>query len=116
MEAQPVPGVRSDVLLTRPKRPPVAVEIVVTHDIESKTSARYVDVGVPVLVVEPTWDTLRSRERSFAPTRTLSTAFRCRACRRREVELDALQAHVDTVLTPLNQRRPSLAAPLPVRG
>lgn len=54
-----VPHTRSDLVVYRPNQNPVVVEIVVTHDLEPETAARYNDAGTTVFVVKPAWETLR---------------------------------------------------------
>ena len=87
-----VPHVRSDIAVLRPEQAPLAIEVVVTHDLEPDTESRYLTAGVPVFVVKPAWDTLRNLERSITPSRTMGVqSVRCDECRRvarRKDELD----------------------------
>lgn len=59
-EISPCEGVRSDVLgcdLTGVPR--VAIEVVVTHAPEEATIAKYLEAGVSVLILRPTWEVFR---------------------------------------------------------
>lgn len=63
IEDQPCEGVRSDVLARdQAGVPRLAIEIVVTHDLEDLTIGRYRDCGVRVLVLRPIWETLNELE------------------------------------------------------
>ena len=76
---------RSDLVVYRPNQNPVVVEIVVTHDLEPETAARYNDAGTTVFVVKPAWETLRDLERGITPDRSMGgRPVHCAECRRAE--------------------------------
>ena len=76
---------RSDLVVYRPGQNPVVVEIVVTHDLEPETAARYNDAGTTVFVVKPAWDTLRHLRHGFIPDRSMGVRpVQCDECRRAE--------------------------------
>lgn len=55
-EARPCDGVVSDVLgLDNHDNPRVAIEVVVTHDVEAETLDRYRALGIEVLSLHPSW-------------------------------------------------------------
>jgi hypothetical protein len=54
-EARPCDGVVTDVLGLDHEKPRVALEIVVTHDIEAETMVRYQALGIEVLSICPSW-------------------------------------------------------------
>ena len=53
-----VEGTRSDIVIGRATKPPLVIEVVVTHEIEEATRLRYEQSGLPVFVVHPQWDTI----------------------------------------------------------
>ena len=57
-ERSVVEGTRSDVVIDRGEKPPLIIEVVVSHDPEPATLDRYQQAGVPVFVVEVTWPTV----------------------------------------------------------
>ena len=62
-EVAAVAGTRADVAIYGPAEwgnalPRWIIEVVVTHDLESDTRARYVTSGIPLAQVAPTWESL----------------------------------------------------------
>ena len=58
-EASVVQGTRSDLVIIRPSgERRVIVEIKVTHDLEEETAEKYAAAHMPVVKVEPQWETL----------------------------------------------------------
>ena len=58
-ETSVVQGTRSDLVIIRPSgERRVIVEIKVTHDLEEKTAEKYASAQIPVVKVEPQWETL----------------------------------------------------------
>lgn len=56
VESRPTAGVCSDLVFVGER--PIAVEIVVTHDLDETTVARYANADLPAFIVRPTWDTV----------------------------------------------------------
>ena len=89
IEDQPCEGVRSDVLARdQAGVPRLAIEVVVTHDLEALTIKRYRDCGVRVLVLRPTWWTLTELEtaQEIWADGQHATAVDCDHCERLEIE------------------------------
>ena len=110
-----VAGTRSDLVLGRPGRGPVVIEVVVTHDLEPEAHGSYTESGIPVLKVRPTWDTLAELEFAVITEDTLNVPpVQCTACknadelRRREAE--KIQGRVDSMLKRMNQRQQAAPA------
>ena len=60
----------------------MAVEIVVTHDLDETTVARYAHVDLPAFIVRPTWDTVSTlRNELTAADAFISRSERCPTCR-----------------------------------
>lgn len=79
-----LPGVRyrPDVAVLAAGRPVVAVEVIVTHDVEDATATYYDQAGIAVIRVWPTWEDLSSLRSGFvleqgAPKFTTAGAVRC---------------------------------------
>ncbi len=115
-----VPGTRSDLVVNRPGRGPVVIEVVVTHDVEPEARESYEESGIPVLKVRPTWDTLVQLESAVNTDDTLNIPrIVCATCRgaakrkRRQEEKD--RRRVDSMLKRLNERRQSTVTKLPFR-
>lgn len=73
-------GTRSDVLFTGGLKP-VAVEVVVTHDVELETLARYASVGIPVYTTRPTWDGLSRYVFGVDAEKAFNADPNCKGCR-----------------------------------
>ena len=115
-----VPGTRSDLVVNRPGRDPVIIEIVVTHDLEPETRDSYEKSKIPVLKVRPTWDTLAELRTAVIADDTLNIRHvRCAACKdaadRKRQEEEEIQSQVDSMLKRLNERKRSASAKLPFR-
>ncbi len=105
MERSVVDRTRSDIVIDRgPRRKPVIVEIVVTHDLEPDTESRYKKSGLPVLVVRPDWDTVVSLLTSLNTDSSLNIdCVKCRHAKaRRQQELSDAHEWVATTLGRLN--------------
>lgn len=115
-----VPGTRSDLVVNRPDRDPVIIEIVVTHDLEPETRDSYEKSKIPMLKVRPTWDTLAELRTAVIADDTLNIPqVRCAACKdaadRKRREEEEIQSQVDSMLKRLNERKRSASAKLPFR-
>ena len=111
-----VPRVRSDLAVLRPEQVPLAIEVVVTHDLEPDTESRYLSADVPVFVVRPTWDTLRNLERGITPSRTVGVQrVRCDKCRRTERRRSDLDQWTAEKLSRLDARLSHRRRGLPFR-
>ena len=89
-------GTRSDMVIFQPDGSPrVIIEIVVTHDLESKTEQKYKAAKYPVVMVEPSWDTLLDLCQSAIGSRILNVkgdnryCGACRAARKQETQATA---------------------------
>ena len=67
-ETRPCEGVVSDVLgVDASGKPRVAIEVVVTHDVEAKTLERYRSLGIHVFVLRPSWGIVGDLVRGVDP-------------------------------------------------
>ena len=81
VERSVVEGTRSDIVIDRGPKGPLIVEVVVTHDIEEPTRARYEGSGIPVFMVKPEWDTVAELEWAANAADVINvSAVRCREC------------------------------------
>ena len=81
VERSVVEGTRSDIVIDRGPRGPLIVEVVVTHDIEEPTRARYEGSGIAVLIIEPEWDTVAELAWAVNAAEVINvSAVRCREC------------------------------------
>lgn len=102
-ESSAIIGTRSDVMFEGQR--PIAVEIVVTHDVEDETAARYVNADLPVFIVRPTWETVGSlRAELVADDALIVRSEKCPTCReqieterRHQARLDVLRQRLDEV-------------------
>ena len=99
-------------------RDPVAIEVVVTHDLEQETHEAYIQSGVPVLKVRPTWDTVAELESGVITDDTLNVPpIQCAACRKededRRREEERIRGLVDSMLQRMDLRQQATAANLP---
>ncbi len=118
-----VPRTRSDLVFSHADGRRLAVEVVVSHEMESEAEAAYRDSSIPVGIVRPQWDTVErllddlvvDDSQNFRP-------HRCAKCdaaekeRNAELEADRIrregtfhkrQRSVDTVLAKMERRRSS---------
>ena len=115
-----VSGTRSDIVISRPDKGPIIIEIVVTHDLEPNTLDSYAESGIPVLKIHPTWDTLDQLELEVVTSDTLNIPFSlCVACkdaaeRNRQKEKE-IQQRVESMLKRMDERRPLDSVKLPFR-
>lgn len=80
VESTPTAGVRSDLLFVGERS--IAIEIVVTHDVDETTVARYANADLPVFTVRPTWDTVSTlRNELTAAEAFVPRSERCPTCR-----------------------------------
>lgn len=102
-ESSAIIGTRSDVMFEGQR--PIAVEIVVTHDVEDETAARYVNADLPVFIVRPRWETVGSlRAELVADDALIVRSEKCPTCReqieterRHQARLDVLRQRLDEV-------------------
>ena len=81
VERSVVEGTRSDIVIDRGPKGPLIVEVVVTHDIEEPTRARYKDSDVPVFIIRPVWDTVAELATAVNADDLINvSAVRCREC------------------------------------
>ena len=108
-----VPGTRSDLVVNRPGRGPVVIEVVVTHDLEPEARESYEESGIPVLKVRPTWDTLVQLESAVNTDDTLNIPrIVCATCKN---AAERKRRQVESLLKRLNERRQSTLTKLPFR-
>ena len=108
-----VPGTRSDLVVNRPDRGPVVIEVVVTHDLEPESRESYEESGVPVLKVRPTWDTLVQLAAAVNTDDTLNIPrIVCATCKN---AAERKRREVESLLKRLNERRRSTVTKLPFR-
>ena len=119
-ESSVVEGTRSDIVLYREDRNPIVLEIVVTHDLEPDTRNRYLESGLPVFLIKPTWDSLNALENSVIADATLNVdVIPCRSC---QIEAERIRQRdeengkqVNSYLERMDRRRPSDPSRLPFR-
>ena len=81
VEQSIVEGTRSDVVIDRGPKGPLIVEVVVAHDIEEPTRARYERSGIPVFIIYPEWDTVAELTWAVNAAALINvSAVRCREC------------------------------------
>lgn len=81
VERSIVEGTRSDIVIDRGPKGPLIVEVVVTHDVEEPTRARYKNSGIPVFIIHPEWDTVAELTRAVNAAEMINvSAVRCRGC------------------------------------
>ncbi len=115
-----VAGTRFDLAIGQPDRVLVAIEIVVTHDLEPETDEAYRESGIPVLKVRPTWDRLHQLEFEVITDDTLNVPpVRCSECKNAEQrhrrEQDRIRQRSDWILQRMNERRSTAPGTLPFR-
>ena len=98
-----VEGTRSDVVIERGEKPPLIVEVVVSHDLDPATSGRYQRAGVPVFVVNVAWATVGDLARAVHANEVLNVpSKRCLSCQRdaerRQQETAKAQTWAETAL------------------
>lgn len=108
-----LPGTRSDLVVNRPGRGPVVIEVVVTHDLEPEARESYEESGIPVLKARPTWDTLVQLESAVNTDDTLNIPrIVCTTCKN---AAERKRRQVESLLKRLNERRQSTVSKLPFR-
>lgn len=81
VERSIVEGTRSDIVIDRGPKGPLIVEVVVAHDIEEPTRARYQNSGIPVFIIYPEWDTVAELTRAVNAAEMINvSAVRCHEC------------------------------------
>ena len=94
-EVQAVPGTRSDLVVFRKEgQPHCILEVVVTHDIEAQTKERYREAGVPVVKIEPTWESLTELlvgANGSALLKANDRPYICPTCRERRQQEEKLR-------------------------
>ena len=81
VERSIVEGTRSDIVIDRGPKGPLIVEVVVAHDIEEPTRARYESSGIPVLIIYPEWDTVAELAWAVNAAAVINVpSVRCRVC------------------------------------
>ena len=118
VEKSIVAGTRSDLVVTQTGRNPVAIEVVVTHDLEPEAHEAYMQSGVPVLKVRPTWDTVTELQSRVITNDTLNVPpIQCAACReaeeRKRREAEEIRERVGAMLQRMDLRRQSNSPNLP---
>lgn len=85
VERSVVEGTRSDVVVDRGDKPPLIIEVVVSHDLEPATRIRYENSEFPVFAVYPTWDTVAGLARAVIADVVLNVpSMRCSRCQKEE--------------------------------
>lgn len=100
---------RSDVVVDRGDKPPLIIEVVVTHDLEPATRLRYEDSELPVFVVNPAWDTVTGLAHAAIADVVMNVpAMRCAPCQdaedRRQRELAEAKSWAQSMLHGLRAR------------
>ena len=113
-----VAGTRSDLVVGRTGKAPVVIEVVVTHDLEPEAHEAYMQSGVPVLKVRPTWETVTKLESGIITDDTLNVPpIQCAACRKAEEdrrrEEERIRGLVDSMLQRMDLRQQATATNLP---
>ncbi len=113
-----IAGVRSDIVVYRKEKDPIAIEIVVTHDLEPATENLYKDSSVPAFLVHPEWEQLDRFSIAVIADKTINIEDdMCSQCVDRYKEIEKRQNYVsDTVsslLQPMSDRTPWTSDRLP---
>lgn len=103
VERSIVEGTRSDVVVDRGDKPPLIIEVVVSHDLEPATRIRYENSGIPIFAVHPTWDTVGGLARAVIADVVLNVqSMRCPWCQeeeeRRQRELSEAQEWAESMV------------------
>ena len=119
-ESSIVEGTRSDIVLYREGRNRIILEVVVTHDLEADTRIRYLESGLPVFLIQPTWDSLDALRNAVIADTTLNIDVTpCRSCQNEAEQKrqrdEANRKQVKSYLKRLDRRRPSDPSRLPFR-
>ncbi len=94
-EANLVKGARSDIAFVNGAGRRLAVEIVVTHEMEPSAVSAYQAGNIPVMIVKPTWDNVEDLYRRVIADDVMNIKSVCKSCknerrikraRRKEVE------------------------------
>ena len=106
-EIQAVPGTRSDLVIFKNEGEPHCIlEIVVTHDLEDETRARYKKAGLPTTKIRPTWETLPSLLHKAKGEEFLKSddrPVRCLQCWESRRQARECQQEARRLLQPLEQ-------------
>ncbi len=92
---QRIAGNKADVLVRTPEGKPVAIEVVVSHDLEEETRRRYEALGIPVLRARiASQDDLRALRRKVivAETDYIGRPLPCASCQKRKALAEAEEA------------------------
>ena len=113
-----IAGVRSDIVVYRKEKDPIAIEIVVTHDLESATENLYKDSSVPVFLVHPEWEQLDRFNIAVIANKTINIEDdMCSQCVDRYKEIEKRQIYVSntvsSLLQPMSDRTPWTSNRLP---
>ena len=106
MEQAVVENTRSDIAVDRqPEKPPLLMEVVVTHEIEPATRQRYEASDLPVLVIYPEWSTVTELAHAAVAADAINVSRLCAACReadeRRQRELSEADDRAQSMLRAL---------------
>ena len=94
-EASLVKGARSDIAFVNGSGGRLAVEIVVSHEMEPSAVSAYQAGNIPVMIVKPTWENVEHLYRRVIADDVMNIKFVCKSCknerqakraRRKEVE------------------------------
>ena len=81
VERSIIEGTRSDIVIDRGTKGPLIVEVVVAHDIEEPTRARYESSGIPIFIIKPEWDTVAELAWAVNADSVINvSSVRCREC------------------------------------
>ena len=114
-ETSVVAGTRSDLVLSRPGKHPVIIEVVVTHDLGPTAHESYAASRFPVFKVHPSWDTVTELDSLLVTGDTINVpSIRCTTCKnaeeRRQRRAEELRALADAMLRRMDKRQPQTAA------
>ena len=108
VERTVVAGTRSDVVVDRGEKPPLIIEVVVSHDLEPTTKLRYEQSELPVFVIYPEWSTVAGLTHAAIADVVMNVpSRRCTGCQeaedRREQELAEAKAWAQSMLRGLQE-------------
>ena len=113
-----IAGVRSDIVVYRKEKDPVAIEVVVTHDLEPATENSYKDSNVPVFLIHPEWEQLDRLNIAVIAGKTINIGdSMCKEYVDRYKEMEKRQNYVSNtvsyLLKPMINRTPWISNRLP---
>jgi hypothetical protein len=77
-----ISGIRPDLLLVSPQgKPLVAIEVVVTHDLEEETIEKYQRINIPILRVRAAWERIPVWKDGLGEVDAINAPCRARHCR-----------------------------------